>query len=93
MSSELNLKIASFDYDRIRALAKGDVRIDDVDIHYSTAKVVTEVFEGMIRGREFDVSELGMTYYLRTLDLENPPFVALPVFSRAYLPALRHLCQ
>ena len=34
----------------------------------------------MVRQREFDVAELGLTYYLRTLDQEDPPFIALPIF-------------
>src|SRR5690625_6907331 len=34
----------------------------------------------MIRRREFDVAELGLTYFLRTLDTEERPFLALPVF-------------
>lgn len=33
-----------------------------------------------MRDRAFDVAELGLTFYLRSLDLEDPPFVALPVF-------------
>jgi len=34
----------------------------------------------MIRQREFDVSELGFTYFLRTLEADDAPFVAMPVF-------------
>jgi hypothetical protein len=34
----------------------------------------------MIRQREFDVSELGMTHFLRTMDVADPPFIAIPVF-------------
>ena len=39
----------------------------------------------MIRERAFDAAEMGLTYYLRTLDFDNPPFVALPIFlARAF---------
>jgi hypothetical protein len=79
------LDIAFWDYDRTRALADGSVKIEGVDANFHSARIVTEIFEGMIRGRQFDISELGMTYYLRTLDVETPPFVAIPVFpNRAF---------
>jgi hypothetical protein len=78
--SNLKLNIAFWDYDRTRALADGRVKIDGVDATFHSARIVSEIFEGMIRRREFDVSELGMTYYLRTLDFDDPPFIALPVF-------------
>ena len=35
----------------------------------------------MIRKRAYDVSELGLTYFLRTIDgPDNSPFLAIPVF-------------
>jgi hypothetical protein len=74
------LKFAFWDYDRTRALADGTVKFDGIDAGFDSARIVTEIFERMIRRREFDVSELGMTYFLRTLDLDEPPFVAIPVF-------------
>jgi 4,5-dihydroxyphthalate decarboxylase len=33
----------------------------------------------MVQGR-YDVAELGLTYFLRTLDTEDAPFLALPIF-------------
>lgn len=78
--SDLKLDIAFWDYDRTRALADGAVKIDGVDASFQSARIVTEIFERMIRQREFDVSELGLTYFLRTMDFENPPFIAIPVF-------------
>ena len=74
------LNFAFWNYDRTRALADGTVKIDGIDASFHTDRIVTEIFERMIRGREFDVSELGMTYFLRTMDGDEPPFVALPVF-------------
>ncbi len=78
--SDLKLDIAFWDYDRTRALSDGTVKIDGVDATFHSGRIVTEIFERMIRQRDFDVSELGMTYYLRTLDFDDPPFIALPVF-------------
>ncbi|HEX4191666.1 MAG TPA: hypothetical protein VHY80_01160, partial [Stellaceae bacterium] len=37
------------------------------------------IMERALKG-EFDVSELGITYYLRSLELPDPPFIAIPVF-------------
>ncbi len=78
--SDLKLNVAFWNYDRTRALADGTVKIDGVDASFSSARIVTEIFEGMIRKRDFDVAELGLTYFLRTLDLDDPPFIALPIF-------------
>ena len=44
-----------------------------------------DIVEKMIRERAFNVAEMGLTYYLRTLDFDDPPFVALPIFqARAF---------
>ncbi len=74
------LNLAFWNYDRTRPLTDGTVKIEGVDATLHAARIVTEIFERMIRGREFDVSELGMTYFLRTMDWDEPPFVAIPVF-------------
>jgi hypothetical protein len=79
------LDIAFWDYDRTRALSDGTVEIDGVEAAFHSARIVTEIFEGMVAKRAFDVSELGLTYFLRTMDMENPPFLAIPVFpNRAF---------
>lgn len=78
------LDIAFWNYDRTLPLARGDVPIAGVDATFHTSRIVTEIFEGMVRGR-YDVSEMGLTYYLRTLDADDPPFIALPIFlNRAF---------
>jgi hypothetical protein len=56
--SDLKLKFAFWDYDRTRALADGTVKIGGVDASIESALIVTEIFERMIRRRDFDVSEL-----------------------------------
>ncbi len=78
--SRMKLEIAFWNYDRTRALTDGTVKIEGVDAAFHNARIVTEIFERTIRKREFDVSELGMTYFLRTMDFDDPPFVAIPVF-------------
>jgi 4,5-dihydroxyphthalate decarboxylase len=81
----MRLDIAFWHYDRTRALADGMVRIEGVDARFHTARIVPEIFGSMIRDRAYDVSELGMTYFLRTMDFADPPFLAIPVFpNRAF---------
>ena len=78
--SDRKLDIAFWDYDRTRLLSDGSVRIEGVEARFHSARIVPEIFEHMIRDRAYDVSELGMTYFLRTFDSDEPPFLALPVF-------------
>ncbi len=74
------LDIAFWDYDRTRALVDGSVKIDGVDASFHSARIVTEIFGPAIKDRAYDVSELGMTYFLRTMEFDDAPFLAIPVF-------------
>jgi 4,5-dihydroxyphthalate decarboxylase len=48
-----------------------------------------ESFFRMLRHREFDVSEMSLSWYTRSLFSDPPPFIAIPVFpSRMF----RHSC-
>ena len=80
----LKLDVAFWDYDRTRALVDGTVKIAGVDATFHSAPIVTQIFEGVVGGK-FHVSELGMTYFLRTFEGQDSPFVAIPVFpNRAF---------
>jgi 4,5-dihydroxyphthalate decarboxylase len=78
--SGYKLDIAFWSYDRVRPLIDGTVAISGVEASYHTSRIVPEIFEKMIRHRAYDVSELGMTYFLRTFDFDDAPFLAIPVF-------------
>lgn len=78
--SDKPVDIAFWNYDRTRALGDGRVGIEGARPRFHTARIVTEIFEGMVRRRAYDVSELGLTYFLRTFEDGRSPFVALPVF-------------
>ena len=78
--ADRKLDIAFWNYDRTRLLADGTVKIAGVDPDFHTARIVPEIFEAMIRRRAYDVSELGMTYFLRTFESGEAPFLAIPVF-------------
>lgn len=80
----LKLEIAFWNYDRTRALADGSVSIPGVEATFHSAPIVTQIFEGAVHGK-YQVSELGMTYFLRTFVSGESPFVAITVFpNRAF---------
>jgi len=77
--TSLSLTFACESYDRIRALQDGRVRPEGIDLNI-LALPVEETFYRQARYLEFDVSEMSLSSYLLTLDAEEPPFAALPVF-------------
>ena len=78
--SNSTLDIAFWNYDRGSLLRDGTVKIGGVDANFHSGRIVTDIFEAMIRRRAYDVSELGMTYFLRTFRGAESPFLAIPVF-------------
>jgi 4,5-dihydroxyphthalate decarboxylase len=73
------LRIAAYPYEHTEALLDGRVPIAGVDATFETAPLVSDIFQRTVEGR-YDVAELGLTYFLRTFDLEDSPFLALPIF-------------
>jgi hypothetical protein len=86
--TDRTLKIGCFQYDTTRSLFDGTVPADGLDRVLDTAATLPEIFERLIRGNEFDVAELGLTFYLRLLESDTP-FVALPIFPNR---VFRHSC-
>lgn len=82
-----NLDIAVWNYDRVQALRDGSVRIDGVSPTYHTGRIVTDIFEAMVRQKSYDIAELGLSYFLRTMETEAPPFLLMPIFP---VRAFRH---
>jgi hypothetical protein len=78
--AELTLTLACWNYDRTRALMDGSVKPEGIALKFESARQVGTIMERMVRDRAYDVSELGFTYYLRTLELAGAPFIAIPVF-------------
>ncbi len=75
----IKLDVAFWKYDRAQALRDGDVKIDGVDATFHNGRIVTDVFEAMVKDRFYDVSDLGFSYFLRTMDTDEAPFRLLPV--------------
>ncbi|OPF83864.1 4,5-dihydroxyphthalate decarboxylase [Streptomyces antioxidans] len=83
MTRRLHLSFACGDYDRVRALQDGRVRPEGIDLTFLPLGV-EETFYRQLRHREFDISELSLSSYAMTLDQDDPPFVALPVFPSRF---------
>ncbi len=86
--ARLRLTLACWNYDRTRALSDGSVRPDGIDLVYLT-QPVEETFFRMMRYREFDCSEMSLSSYVASLNSENSPFIAVPVFPSRFF---RHSC-
>ena len=81
---DLRLSVAVGDYDRMRPLFDGEVRIDGVDPVFMRLSP-EEIFFRAFRHAEFDVCELSLSSFtVRTARGDNP-YVGIPVYpSRAF---------
>ena len=77
--SRLPITIATWDYDRVRALVDGRVRVEGCDVNYVTMPV-EELFERAFFHGEFEVAEIGFSPFLIALSRGPAPYVAVPVF-------------
>jgi 4,5-dihydroxyphthalate decarboxylase len=73
------LRVGAYAYEHTEALLDGRVPIAGVDATFETAPLVSDIFRRTVEGH-YDVAEYGLTYFLRTFDLEESPFLALPIF-------------
>jgi 4,5-dihydroxyphthalate decarboxylase len=80
----LEIDFASQNHEAVRPLADGRVTIDGVDLTHHELPP-PQMFSRLLGKHEFDVSEIAMGLYLSTLELDDPPFIAIPVFvTRAF---------
>jgi len=75
----LPITIATWDYDRVRALTDGRVKVEGCDVNYITMPV-EECFERAFFHGEFEVAEIGFSPFLIALSRGPTPYVAVPVF-------------
>jgi 4,5-dihydroxyphthalate decarboxylase len=75
----LPITIATWDYDRVRPLIDGRVRVDGCDCRYLVLPP-EECFKRAYIDREFEVSEIGLSPFLIALSRGLSDYVALPVF-------------
>lgn len=82
--SSLRLSLAIGDYDRIRPLADGTVRIDGVDPVFSILDP-EEIFFRAFKYADFDICELSLSSFTVKTANGDCPYVGIPVFpSRAF---------
>jgi len=77
--SRVPITIATWDYDRVRALTDGRVKVEGCDVNYITMPV-EECFERAFFHGEFEVAEIGFSPFLIALSRGPTPYVAVPVF-------------
>lgn len=83
--SRLGLTFACGRYDRMQPLRDGDVRVEGVDLNVVQFDAGREIFDRMVGGQEFDLSELSSSEYVSLLSRGDCPFIAIPVFpSRVF---------
>jgi 4,5-dihydroxyphthalate decarboxylase len=73
------LTIATWDYDRVRAIIDGRVQVEGCDVNYF-ALAPEECFHRTYLNKEFDVAEIGFSPHLIALSRGTNDYVALPIF-------------
>lgn len=86
---KVQLTVATWDYDRVRPIMDGRVKVEGCDINFITVNL-EECFHRAWNHQEFDVTEIGLSGYIIGVsrgqgNFGASPYVALPVFlSRSF---------
>jgi 4,5-dihydroxyphthalate decarboxylase len=81
---DIPISVASGDYDRIRALKAGAVRVEGCAVTYHIVEP-NLLFARNLRTQEFDVAEMSFSTYIALRDQGQAHYTAIPVFlSRAF---------
>jgi 4,5-dihydroxyphthalate decarboxylase len=79
-----DIPIASGDYDRIRAIRDGVVKVEGCAVDYHVVEP-NQLFVRNLKAQEFDVSEMSFSTYITLRDQGRAHYTAIPVFlSRAF---------
>jgi len=82
--AKLQLSLAIGDYDRVRPLVDGAVRIDAIDPQFLLLEP-EEIFFRALRHGDFDICELSLSSYCVKTAAGTSAYIAVPVFpSRAF---------
>ena len=81
--SKLRLTFACGPYDRTLALRDGSVQPEGIELNY-IASQPPDIFWRMLQFNEFEISEMSLSNYATLVSAGKAPFVAIPVFRRAY---------
>ncbi len=82
--SDIAITVASGEYDRIRALRDGTVKVEGCAVTYHVVEP-NQLFVRNLRSQDFDVSEMSFSTYIALRDQGKAHYTAIPVFlSRAF---------
>ena len=78
------ISVASGEYDRIRAIRDGIVKVAGCAVTYHIVEP-NQLFVRNLRTQEFDVAEMSFSTYITLRDQDKAQYTAIPVFlSRAF---------
>jgi len=81
---DIPITVASGEYDRIRAIRDGTVKVEGCAVTYHVVEP-SQLFVRNLKAQEFDVSEMSFSTYVALRDQGNAHYTAIPVFlSRAF---------
>jgi 4,5-dihydroxyphthalate decarboxylase len=81
---DIPISIASGEYDRIRAIRDGIVKVEGCAVTYHVVEP-NQLFVRNLKAQEFDVSEMSFSTYIALRDQGKAHYTAIPVFlSRAF---------
>lgn len=81
---DIAISMASGEYDRIRAIRDGTVKVEGCSVTYHVVEP-NQLFVRNLKNQEFDVSEMSFSTYIALRDQGGAHYTAIPVFlSRAF---------
>jgi 4,5-dihydroxyphthalate decarboxylase len=78
--TRLAITIATGDYDRVRAIIDGRVRVEGCDVNYLPI-AIEETSYRTFTHHEFDVAEMSLSSYIIGRSRGELPYIAIPVFT------------
>jgi 4,5-dihydroxyphthalate decarboxylase len=78
--SKFPLTFACGGYDRMQPLMTGAVEPEGIDLNFLDIQAPREIFDRMVKRREFHASELSMSEFISQMATGDCPFVGIPVF-------------
>lgn len=79
MGNDLELTMATWDYDHVRDIASGEIKPEGIRITHLKMEV-EEIFYRFAKSFEWHVSELSFAKYCSILSQDDPPITGIPVF-------------
>jgi len=81
---DIPITVASGEYDRIRAIRDGAVKVEGCAVTYHVVEP-NQLFVRILKAQDFDVSEMSFSTYIVLRDQGKAHYTAIPVFlSRAF---------